>query len=253
MIRLSVNVNKIATLRNSRTAQTGPCERGIPSVVTASEVCVRTGAMGITVHPRPDARHITFTDVREVAAKLAPMRDEVELNIEGDPRSDLVDLVQEVKPHQFTIVPVRPGELTSQAGWPVDTPVDPLRALVEKMHAIGVRVSMFVEPDSQAIDWAASLGADRVELYTEPFAAAFAQDPAKGREVFQTYVAAAEHAHGRGLGINAGHDLDLHNLEVFRELPHLDEVSIGHAIMAQAIFDGLDNVVRAYLGVLGQA
>ncbi|MEM6295500.1 MAG: pyridoxine 5'-phosphate synthase [Myxococcota bacterium] len=251
MVRLSVNVNKIATLRNSRTAQPpGGPSRGYPSVVEAARVCIEAGARGITVHPRPDARHITSTDVRELAAFLAPDRDAVEFNIEGDPREDLMDLVAEVKPHQLTLVPVRPGEITSQAGWPADTPMGPLRALIERMHAVGVRVSVFVDPVTAPIDWAAELGADRIELFTEPFALAFARSEAEGRASFETYVAAAEHAHARGLGINAGHDLDTRNLTLFGGLPHLDEVSIGHAIVGDAVFEGLGAVVKRYLNVL---
>ncbi|MGH1340564.1 MAG: pyridoxine 5'-phosphate synthase [Nannocystales bacterium] len=250
MVRLSVNVNKIATLRNSRSAQSGDRSTGYPSVVEATRVCVEAGATGITVHPRPDARHITLTDVREIAAFLAPMRDRVEYNIEGDPRPELMDLVSEVRPHQVTLVPVRPGEITSQAGWAVATPVEPMRALIERMHASGVRVSVFVDPHPAPIDWAADLGADRIELFTEPFAQAFARGEAEGRASFETYAAAAEHAHARGLGINAGHDLDVHNLRLFGALPHLDEVSIGHAIVGDAVFEGLAPVVRRYLDVL---
>jgi pyridoxine 5-phosphate synthase len=239
--RLSVNVNKIATLRNSRTVQEGRA-RGVPSVVEAARVCVEAGAHGITVHPRPDARHITFADVRDLAELLAPLRDTVELNIEGDPREDLVDLVLQVAPHQFTLVPVRPGEVTSQAGWPADTPPGPLRRLIVRMHAAGIRVSMFVDPDEAPIKWAAHLGADRIELFTEPFAA--------GHLDVSVYARAAEVAHRLGLGVNAGHDLDHQNLPVFRRVPHLDEVSIGHAIMAEAVFDGLRAVVERYVAIL---
>lgn len=250
MVRLSVNLNKIATVRNSRTAQTGARSIGSPSVVDGARVCIEAGATGITVHPRPDARHITLTDVRELAAFLEPYRDQVEFNIEGDPRPELMDLVAEVRPHQATLVPVRPGEITSQAGWPADTPAGPMRALIERMHAVNVRVSVFVDPELAPIDWAADLGADRVELFTEPFAQAFARSEAEGRRSFETYVKAAEHAHARGLGLNAGHDLDADNLRLFGGLPHLDEVSIGHAIVGEAIFEGLAPVVRKYLDVL---
>lgn len=250
MVRLSVNVNKIATLRNSRSAQSGSRSTGYPSVVEATRICVEAGATGITVHPRPDARHITLTDVRELATFLRPMHDRVEYNIEGDPRPELMDLVTEVRPHQVTLVPVRPGEITSQAGWAADTPAGPMRALIERMHAVGVRVSVFVDPEEAPIDWAADLGADRVELFTEPFAQAYARSQAEGRASFDTYVAAAEHAHARGLGINAGHDLDVENLVMFGGLPHLDEVSIGHAIVGDAVFEGLAPVIRRYLDVL---
>lgn len=250
MVRLSVNLNKIATIRNSRTPQPSEHSAGSPSVVEAARVAIDAGAPGITVHPRADARHITPADVRELARLLAPLRDRVEYNIEGDPRPELMDLVEEVRPHQLTLVPVLPGEITSQAGWPSHTPHASLRALVERMHGLGVRVSMFVDPEPEPVAWAADLGADRVELFTEPFARAYAQDPTHGRHSFERYRVTAERAHVLGLGINAGHDLDLENLVLFRELPHLDEVSIGHALVSQAIFDGLEPVVKAYLRVL---
>jgi pyridoxine 5-phosphate synthase len=243
MIRLSVNVNKIATVRNSRGGS-------VPSVVAAAEVCVAAGAPGITVHPRPDARHITFADVYDLSAMLKPSRPKVEFNIEGDPRPDLLALVREVRPEQCTLVPVRPGEITSQAGWPIDTPADEMRAVVSDLRDRGVRVSLFVDPEFDAVDWAAEMGADRVELYTEPFARA----AEKGGEVLarslERYVAAAGRAADRGLGVNAGHDLDLDNLPIFRRVPHLAEVSIGHAIVSRAIFVGLDRAVREYLAVL---
>ncbi len=250
MVRLSVNVNKIATLRNSRSVQTGSVSVGTPSVLEATRVCVEAGATGITVHPRPDARHITLTDVREVAAFLAPMRDQVEYNIEGDPRPELMELVTEIRPHQVTLVPVAPGEVTSQAGWPAGTPTGPMRTLIERMHAVGVRVSVFVDPAPAPIDWAADLGADRIELFTEPFARAFERGPQEARASMQTYVRCAEHAHGRGLGINAGHDLDAENLALFGTLPHLDEVSIGHALISEAVFDGLGPTITRYLHAL---
>ena len=168
MVRLSVNVNKVATLRNSRGG-------AVPSVLDAVRVCVDAGSPGITVHPRADARHITATDVREIAAWLAPLRGRVEYNIEGDPRPGLLELVHEVKPDQCTLVPVAPGEITSQAGWPASTPRDVLGRVVADLKAANIRVSVFVDPEDEPIRWAAGLGADRVELYTEPFARAFAR------------------------------------------------------------------------------
>jgi pyridoxine 5-phosphate synthase len=240
MVRLSINVNKIATLRNSRGGT-------IPSVIDAVRVCVEAGATGITVHPRADERHIRRSDVFEIAAFLAPRRGDVEFNIEGDPRADLLDLVREVRPHQCTLVPVLPGEITSQAGWPADTPSDTLRATVKDLQERGIRVSLFVEADEAAVRWAASIGAARIELYTEPFAVAFKQGGEAAARSFQRYAKAAERAHGLGLGVNAGHDLDLDNLTVFRTLPHLDEVSIGHALIAHALYVGLDRAVRDYL------
>ena len=238
--RLSVNVNKIATLRNSRGGR-------VPSVIDAVQVCLGAGATGITVHPRADERHIRRSDVRDIAACLAPRRGDVEFNIEGDPRPDLLDLVREVRPHQCTLVPVLPGEITSQAGWPADTPTDVLRAVVSDLQERGIRVSLFIEADEAPVRWAAAIGAARIELYTEPFAVAFAQGPAPAQRSFARYSEAARLAHGLGLGVNAGHDLDLDNLVLFRTLPHLDEVSIGHALIAHALYVGLDRAVRDYL------
>ncbi len=243
MPTLSVNVNKVATLRNSRGGR-------VPSVLEAVEVCVQAGAPGITVHPRADQRHITPGDVRDIAGALRRRWPGVELNIEGDPRPDLLDLVDEVRPDQCTLVPVMPGEITSQAGWRPGPTSDAIGAVVERLHRREIRVSLFVDADPEPVRWAASTGADRVELYTEPFARTFERGGAAGRESFARYVAAAELAHRGGLGINAGHELDLDNLVVFRDLPHLDEVSIGHAIMSRALFVGLATVVREYLQVL---
>lgn len=239
-VKLSVNVNKVATLRNSRGGDQ-------PDVIEAVRVCIRAGAPGITVHPRADARHITTADVRAIAAELSPLRGRVEYNIEGDPRPDLLALVMDVRPDQCTLVPVRAGEITSQAGWSPQTPVDQMRRVIGGLQAGGVRVSVFVDPDAAAIRWAAGLAADRVELYTEPFARAFKKSEQDGRRSFDAYAAAAMLAHDLGLGVNAGHDLDLANLVLFRTLPHLAEVSIGHALMSHALFVGLDQSVRDYL------
>jgi len=242
MARLSVNINKVATLRNSRGG-------AAPSVVEAVRVCVDAGAPGITVHPRADERHIRRADVLDVAEALAPARDRVEYNIEGDPRPDLVALVEEVRPDQCTLVPVRPGEITSEAGWPADTPMEALADIITGFHECGVRVSVFVDPEPAPIDWATALGADRVELYTEPYARAFE----RGGEILDASVAkyriAVEHAASNGLGVNAGHDLDLANLPTFLSLPHIAEVSIGHALMARALFVGLGPVVEEYLRI----
>jgi len=241
--KLSVNVNKIATLRNSRGGRS-------PSVLEAVDVCLKAGVPGITVHPRADQRHITPTDVREIAHVLRRDWTGVEYNIEGDPRPDLLDLVDEVRPDQCTLVPVVPGEITSQAGWQPGPMTTAIPAVIDRLHASGVRVSVFVDAEADPIRWAQSVGADRIELYTEPYARAFEQGPDAARNSFARYVACAQLAHSLGLGINAGHDLDLENLVLFRELPHLDEVSIGHAIMSRAIFVGLATVVREYLQVL---
>jgi len=245
MVHLSVNVNKVATLRNSR----GGHE---PNVLQAVEVCLGAGAPGITVHHRADERHIRRGDVLDIAALLATRRVESsersEFNIEGDPRPDLIDLVLEVRPTQCTLVPVAPGEITSQAGWPPDTDEVRMGRVVGRLKAAGVRVSLFVDPEEAAVRWAARLGADRIELYTEPFARAF--ERGEGPASYRTYAAAAVLAHELGLGVNAGHDLDLANLPLFRDLPHLAEVSIGHALTSHALFVGLDRSVRDYIDVL---
>jgi pyridoxine 5-phosphate synthase len=241
--KLSVNVNKVATLRNSRGGH-------VPSVIEAVRVCLDAGAPGITVHPRADERHIRRRDVFDIAGELAPLKGRVELNIEGDPRPDLVEMVLAVKPDQCTLVPVVPGEITSQAGWSPSTPASELSAIVARMREAGVRVSVFVDPEAEPIRWARRLGADRVELYTEPFARAFERGPAAASASYDHYAAAARVAHAEGLGVNAGHDLDLRNLTVFHQLPHLDEVSIGHALIAHALSVGLARSVKDYLSAL---
>ena len=242
-VKLSVNVNKVATVRNSRGGH-------MPSVIDAVRVCIDTGAPGITVHPRADARHITRGDVLEIAEELGPLRGKVEFNIEGDPRPDLIDLVLEVKPDQCTLVPVAAGEITSQAGWQRGIDQRLLGEAIGRLRDAGVRVSLFVDPVPDVVAWAATLGAHRVELYTEPFARAFERGPDEAQVSFAVYEKAARRAHDAGIGVNAGHDLDLRNLTLFRTLPHLDEVSIGHALISRAIFVGLGTVVREYLQAL---
>jgi pyridoxine 5-phosphate synthase len=246
MMALSVNVNKVATLRNSRGGV-------VPSVTRAVETCIDAGVPGITVHPRHDERHIRRSDVGEIAAILAARRKQgarVEYNIEGDPRPDLIDLVLAVRPDQCTLVPVMPGEITSQAGWPPDTSPARLEDTVRALQAASIRVSLFVDPDERAVRWAKAAGADRIELYTEPFARAYHGGASEGRRSFDTYVRAAELAHSLGMGVNAGHDLDLENLRLFRTLPHLDEVSIGHALVSHALWVGLEQSVRDYLAAV---
>ncbi|HEV2983586.1 MAG TPA: pyridoxine 5'-phosphate synthase [Vicinamibacterales bacterium] len=243
MTRLSVNVNKVATLRNSRGGV-------VPSVVEAVEVCLAAGAPGITVHPRADRRHITPEDVRAIARALRGTTQRVEYNIEGDPRPELIELVEEVRADQCTLVPVVPGEVTSQAGWQPGPSTEHLPQIVERLHQHGVRVSLFVDAMPDPVLWASSIGADCVELYTEPFARAFEHGPDLGRRAFVRFAEVARLAHSLKLRVNAGHDLDLANLTVFRELPFLDEVSIGHAIISRAVFVGLATVVREYLDVL---
>jgi pyridoxine 5-phosphate synthase len=243
MIRLSVNVNKVATLRNSRGGRE-------PKVLDAVHACLQAGAAGITVHPRADRRHITPEDVHDIARVLEGRRPAVEYNIEGDPRPDLLDLVEEVRPDQCTLVPVVPGEITSQAGWRSGPDADRLPGVIERLKSRGIRVSVFVDPTPEAIALASRAGADRVELYTEPYARAFERGESEARRVLSICADAARLAHESGVGVNAGHDLDLQNLQLFRTLPYLDEVSIGHAIMSRALFVGLERVVREYLAVL---
>jgi pyridoxine 5-phosphate synthase len=243
MVKLSVNVNKVATLRNSRGG-------GVPSVLEAVDVCMAAGSPGITVHPRADRRHITPEDVLAIAKVLREKHPGVEFNIEGDPRPDLLDLVEEVRPDQCTLVPVAPGEITSQAGWQPGPMTNELPRAIERLRSRGIRISLFVDAIAEPIRWAASVGANRIELYTEPFARAFERGSDAGATSFAQYADCARLAHDLQLGINAGHDLDLANLVLFRTLPFLDEVSIGHAIISRAVFVGLSKVVREYLDVL---
>ena len=243
MVRLSVNVNKVATLRNSRGGRE-------PNLLDAVDVCIAAGAPGITVHPRADRRHISPGDVRAIARRLNDRHPSVEYNIEGDPRSELLDLVEEVRPTQCTLVPVVPGEVTSQAGWQPGAGSERVSDTVARLHAAGVRVSLFVDAAAAPIRWAASTGADRIELYTEPFARACEDGGEAGLRSLAAYADAARLAHSLGLGVNAGHDLDLGNLPIFRDLPFLDEVSIGHAIMSRALLLGLSTVVGEYLQLL---
>lgn len=245
MTLLSVNVNKVATLRNARGG-------AMPSLADAVRVCLDAGCRGITVHPRADQRHITPDDVRLVAEIVTAAPYEVEFNIEGDPRPDLVEMVLATKPDQCTLVPVRPGEITSEAGWDVTAGHDKLAATVARLHEAGIRVSVFVDPTAEAIDWAASLHADRVELYTEPYARAW-PEPTQRASSLRQYVQASDRARERGLGINAGHDLDLDNLADLVTACRPNEVSIGHALISRALFVGLDQVVREYLDTIADA
>ena len=202
---------------------------------------------GITVHPRADARHITPADVQDVARFLAD-RPDVEFNIEGDPRPDLLAMVHQVRPAQCTLVPVKAGEITSQAGWPPDTAAGPASSHRSGSSAAGRPRQPVRRPGSaRGRNGRAKTGAKRVELYTEPFARAFTAGPQEADLSFRHYAAAATAAHDLGLGVNAGHDLDLDNLILFRTLPHLDEVSIGHALISHALFVGLERAVREYL------
>lgn len=229
---LSVNINKIATLRNARGENT-------PDVEKVAIDCERMGADGITVHPRPDERHIRRDDV----FKLRPIV-RTEFNIEGYPSDSFMDLVLKVKPEQVTLVPDAPDALTSSAGWNVESHFDFLVGIVERLHEAGIRSSIFVDPDPVQIKAAARAGADRVELYTKPYADLFPTDPAAA---VAPYVEASHEAHKAGLGINAGHDLNLQNLEFFHaRLPYLNEVSIGHALVCDALYLGLAETIKRY-------
>jgi pyridoxine 5-phosphate synthase len=233
MTRLSVNINKIATLRNARGGN-------IPSVLEASKNCERFGAQGITVHPRPDERHIRYSDVREIRGTIS-----TEFNIEGYPSESFLELVREVTPHQVTLVPDPPGTLTSNQGWDANKNKDFLKKVIRDLQDVGIRTSIFVETDVENIAHAAETGTNRVELYTEPYAHDFPTNPEKAIEPF---IRAAEEVGETGMGLNAGHDLNLDNLNYFyRNIPGLLEVSIGHALIADALYYGLENTIQLYL------
>ncbi len=241
MTRLSVNLNKIALVRNAR-----PLD--IPSVTRMATLALDAGAHGITVHPRPDSRHIRADDVFALA-KLLALRPDREFNIEGNPFHNVMELVHAVRPHQCTLVPDDPGAATSDHGWNLARDADRLRPVIADLHAWGVRVSLFMDPDPDAMAAAAAVGADRVELYTEPYANAWMAGEAEGS--LAAYAATARAATAAGLGINAGHDLSLDNLPPFLAAVHgVLEVSIGHALTADALELGMAGAVRAYLAAI---
>lgn len=236
MTRLSVNINKVATLRNAR-------GEDIPNVVKFAIDCEKFGAQGITVHPRPDQRHITHQDVYDLAKVVT-----TEFNIEGYPSEDFMKMVCEVAPAQVTLVPDAPGQLTSDSGWDVLANSEFLSQVVQRLHNAGIRSSIFVGTDPAQIKEAARIGADRVELYTKPYADQYPENP---EEAVAPFIAASRTALNCGIGINAGHDLNLTNLEYFhRSLPLLDEVSIGHAIISDALYMGIEATIRAYRACL---
>ncbi|MBV6406059.1 MAG: pyridoxine 5'-phosphate synthase [Flavobacteriales bacterium] len=233
MTRLSVNINKVATLRNARGGNN-------PDVVATALLLERCGAQGITVHPRPDERHIRRSDVRALRPVLS-----TEFNIEGYPSEEFLALVCEVRPAQVTLVPDPPGVLTSNAGWDARAHKTTLKAVVARLHAEGLRTSLFLGTDPEQVGHAADTGADRIELYTEPYAAGYHDDP---DAAVAPFVTAAREAARHGLGLNAGHDLDRHNLRHFhRHVPGLLEVSIGHALVCDALHFGWENTVQLYL------
>ena len=232
MTRLSVNINKIATLRNARGGN-------LPDVCKAAVDCERFGAEGITVHPRPDERHIRYQDVLDIKPLVT-----TEFNIEGYPNATFIDLVLRVLPDQVTLVPDPPGVLTSNAGWDTRIHQQFLKKVVGKFHSAGIRTSLFIEPDPEMIRMAAETGTDRVELYTEAYARHY---PANREKAIDPYRMAAGTAQECGLGLNAGHDLNLDNLNYFAmNIPGLLEVSIGHALICDALYLGLENTIRLY-------
>lgn len=232
MTKLSVNINKVATLRNARGGN-------MPNVCRVALDCELFGADGITVHPRPDERHIRYADVWELKPLLR-----TEFNIEGNPTQDFLKLVKGVKPNQVTLVPDAHDAITSNAGWNTIKNFDFLKDIVTEMQTIGIRVSIFVDPDMKIIESAAKTGADRIELYTEPYASLF---PMNRDKAIEPYIEAAKLARHLGLGVNAGHDLNLENLNYFHTIiPWIDEVSIGHALISDALYLGLNETIKQY-------
>jgi pyridoxine 5-phosphate synthase len=236
MTNLSVNLNKVALLRNTRNF-------GRPSVIEAASTCIKAGAQGITVHPRPDQRHIKPTDVDALSQILS-----VEFNIEGYPSLEFLDIIRKIKPTQCTLVPDAPDAFTSDHGWDLAVDGAWLKPIIQELKDLGVRVSLFMDADLTQIQRAKEIGSDRIELYTEPYATAFRDGNVES--VFQQYHRAAEKAQEIGLGVNAGHDLNLHNLKKFCSILGILEVSIGHALIADALDIGLFTAVKEYLKIL---
>ncbi|PKQ69191.1 pyridoxine 5'-phosphate synthase [Labilibaculum manganireducens] len=236
MTRLSVNINKIATIRNARGGNT-------PNVCKVALDCERFGAEGITVHPRPDQRHIRYQDVRDLESLVT-----TEFNIEGYPTRDFIDLVVKAKPTQVTLVPDPPEALTSNAGWDTVKNRDILIEIIKEFKDVGIRTSIFVDTNLANIEGAVATGTDRIELYTEPYATNY---PKNKEEAIRPFVIAAKKAHELGLEINAGHDLSLENLKYFNDnIPNLTEVSIGHALISDSLYYGLENTIQMYLRCL---
>jgi pyridoxine 5-phosphate synthase len=240
MVKLSVNLNKVALLRNSRSL-------GIPSVTRAARLCIDAGAQGITVHPRPDQRHIRPSDVYDLAELLAGEKG-IEFNIEGNPFPEFMELVERVRPTQCTLVPDSPDVFTSDHGWNLRQDGTALALRIGELRRLGIRVSLFMDANPEDMELARAAGADRVELYTEPWAAAF-ETPSRD-SVLARFAAASSTAQSAGLGVNAGHDLNLQNLGLFCSIPGILEVSIGHALTADALEMGFPAAVRAYLDVI---
>jgi pyridoxine 5-phosphate synthase len=233
MTQLSVNINKFATLRNARGGNT-------PDLISVAKDVQRFGAQGVTVHPRPDERHIRYADARALPEVIV-----TEYNIEGNPNPKFVDLVLDIKPTQVTLVPDAPDAITSNAGWDTVKNLKFLTQVIAQFKAAGIRTSIFVDPDPIQIEGAVATGTDRVELYTESYAQYYAQNP---ENAIRPYVIAAERANACGLGLNAGHDLSLENVQYFAQnIPNLLEVSIGHALVCESLYLGLENVIPMYL------
>ncbi|WP_017324996.1 pyridoxine 5'-phosphate synthase [Synechococcus sp. PCC 7336] len=242
--QLSVNLNKVALLRNSRNL-------GIPSVLKAARMALEAGAYGVTVHPRPDERHIRYADVDELDVLLEAEYPTVEFNIEGNPfLGRFMEVVTRVRPTQATLVPDDPNAFTSDRGWDIAKDGDRLRPILKQLQDLGIRVSLFMDPDVEQIRLAGELGPERIELYTEPYATAFRDG--KVDESWPVYAEAAKLARAVGLGVNAGHDLNLNNLAKFCEIPGILEVSIGHALTADALEMGMPEAVRHYLAILAK-
>ena len=247
MSKLSVNLNKIALLRNTRTV-------GLPELIEAARVSLRAGAHGITVHPRPDQRHIRFTDPAALASFIDSEFPQAELNIEGNPfvkEGHYMELAAEIQPTQCTLVPDLPAQSTSDHGWDLSKDKERLRAVIDRIKEKGCRVSLFMDPVLKQIEQLAGLNVDRVELYTESYARSYTLDGPKKNVVLAEYRAAAQLVQELGLGLNAGHDLNRQNLNcLLQALPNILEVSIGHALIADALFMGLEQSVKAYLACL---
>lgn len=236
MTKLSVNINKVATLRNARGGN-------MPDVQRFAVDCELFGAQGITVHPRPDERHIRREDVYQIKSMIT-----TEFNIEGNPADEFIELVTDVRPTQVTLVPDSPAQLTSNHGWDTKRNLDLLKGIVNQLHASRMRVSIFVDPNPEMVEYALKTGADRVELYTGPYAELFEKDP---QAAIAKYRPAAEKAHELGMGLNAGHDLNLKNLKPFiQAFPWTAEVSIGHAIISDALYLGIQATIQEYLQAL---
>ena len=238
MINLSVNINKIATLRNARGGNN-------PNLIKMAEDIQSYGAQGITVHPRPDGRHIKYDDVRNLKSVVKK-----EFNIEGNPTPKFLKLVKEVRPDQVTLVPDGPESITSNSGWDTKSNLDYLTKIIKQLDDIGVRTSIFVDPDTEMVKYASDTGCKRIELYTEPYAINFSNG---NKSFIEQYIKCSNLANKLDMGINAGHDLNLNNIEYFAsEMPYLDEVSIGHALICESLYLGIQNVVNIYIDKLNR-